>query len=58
VPAADVSAQLQELRKANDSLSARLSFNVPAHLDEQERSRRLNDLLRAVMDGDAGKDGE
>jgi hypothetical protein len=49
---------LQELRKANVSLSARLSFYVPAHLDEQDRSRRLNDLLRAVMDGDAGKDGE
>ena len=55
-----MSAQLQELRKTSDSLSARLSFNVPVHLDEQERSRRLNDLLREVMDGDdkRGKDGE
>jgi hypothetical protein len=57
IPAAQVDPELQELRKANDGLSARLSFNVPVHLDEQERSRRLNDLLRNVLDGDGRKEG-
>jgi len=55
MPADSVAAQLQELRKANDGLSARLSFAVPVHLDEQERSRRLNQLLRDVMGGNDGK---
>jgi hypothetical protein len=58
MPADSVARQLQELRKANDGLSARLSFTVPAHLDEQERSKRLGDLLRDVMDENDGKGGE
>lgn len=66
MPADDVSTELQALRKTSDSLSARLSFSVPVHLDEQERSKRLGDLLRDVLDEDGGsgagkkpgKDGE
>jgi hypothetical protein len=58
MPAADVAAELKELRKAHDDLSARLSFSVPVHLDERERGKRLQELLRGVMDDNGGKGNE
>lgn len=55
MPAAGVTAQLQELRKTSDSLSARLQFQVPASLDAGERDRRLQDLIRDAMNEGARK---
>jgi hypothetical protein len=54
MPAA-AAAQIQELRKVNDSLSSRLRYSVPTHLDDGERSRRLKRLLQDVMDQGASK---
>jgi hypothetical protein len=55
VPGAAASAEVRELRKVNDSLSARLSYQVPLTLEAGERDQRLKQLLHDVMDQGAGK---
>ncbi|QDQ73634.1 DUF3857 domain-containing protein [Pseudoluteimonas lycopersici] len=55
MPAADVAAELKELRKASDNLSARLQYHVPASLDAGERDKRLQDLIRDAMNEGARK---
>lgn len=52
LPAEQVAAHLQELRKVRDELSANLRFLIPAALDAAQREERLRDLLRNVMKED------
>ena len=54
MPAA-AAAQIQELRKVNDSLSARLRYTLPRQMDPVERDRRLQDLIRDAMSQEARK---
>jgi len=55
VGAADAAAEVRELRKVNDSLPARLRYQVPVALDAGERDDRLKALLHDVMDKESGK---
>ena len=55
VAPAAAAAQIQQLRKVNDSLSARLRYTLPGRMDPAERDRRLQDLIRDAMGQEARK---
>jgi transglutaminase-like putative cysteine protease len=55
IDAPGVAAEIRALRKVNDSLSARLRYQVPIHMEAGERDRRLKQLLRDAMNQGAGK---
>jgi hypothetical protein len=55
IGAGAVAAQIEELRKVNDSLSARLRYTLPGRMDPAERDRRLQDLIRDAMGQEARK---
>jgi len=55
IGAGAATAQVEELRKINDSLSARLRYTMPGKLDPAERDRRLQDLIRDAMAGGVHK---
>lgn len=51
IPVAQVGAHLGQLRKVRDSLSATFRFRTPQSRDDEDRARRLRDLLRKVQEG-------
>jgi molecular chaperone DnaK (HSP70) len=52
VPAAQVAAHLQELRKVREEISANMRFTVPAAVNDAQRQQRLRALLNGVIDGE------